>query len=41
MSEEASNHFLIIIKWSGNEYNIDDSAVNQTDTIADLKVCVC
>ena len=28
----------IVIKWSGTEYVIDESAVNQSDTIADLKV---
>lgn len=27
----------IVIKWSGSEYVID-SAVNQSDTVADLKV---
>lgn len=29
--------FSIVVKWSGNEYVIDESAVNQSDTIADLK----
>ena len=28
----------IVIKWSGSEYVIDESAVNQNDTVADLKV---
>lgn len=29
--------YSIVIKWSGNEYVIDETTVSQTDTIADLK----
>lgn len=29
--------FSITIKWSGSEYVIDETAVNQNDTIADLR----